>query len=100
MLSVFTLLNPEAAAPHAALMAAAAAAGDFDEWPACDADAALYGTRDAALKLDMALCAIGESAGGDAAAYAAAFEALPALLAPGGCAPPAAMRASLAACIG
>lgn len=91
MLSIFTLLHPEAAAPHAALLSAAAAVGDFEEWATLDSatEQALYRTGDAAVKLDLALKALGDAAGGDAAAYAAALEALPQLLAPGGCAPPA-----------
>ena len=91
MLSVFTLLQPEAARPHAALLSAAAAVGDFEEWAALDAsaEAALYRTRDAAVKLDYALRTLGQAAGGDGAAYDVALQALPELLAPGGCAPPA-----------
>ena len=97
MLSVFTLLHPEAARPHAALLAAAAAVGDFEEWAALDAtaEAALYRTRDAAVKLDAALRQLGAAAGGDAAAYDVALQALPELLAPGGCAPPAMLTSLL-----
>ena len=82
---MYTLLHPAAAAPHGALMAAAAACGDFEEWPAWPAGAHDGTPEDAPLKLDLALQAIGAAAGGDAPAYEAALAALPALLAPGGC---------------
>ena len=96
VLSVFTLLHSEAAAHHAALMSAAAAVGDFEEWASLDSatEQAQYRTGDCAVKLDMALKALGEAAGGDAAAYAVALEALPDLLAPGGCAPPVRIKAA------
>jgi len=71
VLSAFACLEPEAALRHAVLLADGAAAGDFGEW-----------TSDAGVRLDAAIEAIGSAheAEGDAAAYDAALEALPALL--------------------
>jgi hypothetical protein len=98
---VFTLLHPDLATRHASLLIAAAAAGDFEEWATADVDNACAlaspasasasasaspcaDDADAALKLNFALAAIGEAAGGDADAYAAALRAVPSLLSPGG----------------
>jgi hypothetical protein len=81
-LSVFSLLEPDVASRHAALLVGAAEAGDFDEWPA----------DDRALRLEIAVRAVGRGqwsggaaprtlAGGDARAYAEVLPRLPELLA-------------------
>ena len=72
VLSAFACLEPEAALRHATLLVDGAAAGDFGEW-----------SSDAGVRLDAAIEAIGSAHEdeGDAAAYDAALEALPALLA-------------------
>lgn len=70
VLSIWTLLSPEAAVARRDLLVAAAEAGDFEAWP-----------RDArGIRLDAALRAHCERGDGDAAAYARAFAALPDLL--------------------
>jgi hypothetical protein len=108
---VFTLLHPELATRHASLLIAAAACGDFEEWATADVDNSCAlappspsassassaqdasqnamqlpcaDDADAAVKLHLALTAIGEASGGDGDAYAAALRAMPSLLSPGG----------------
>ena len=59
VLSVFALLEPAAALAHEALLVAAAAAGDFDEWP-----------EESGIKLNAALVTLEARGGGsDDAAY-------------------------------
>ena len=70
VLSVWTLLDPEAARERRALLVAAAEAGDFDAWP--DDRRGLW--------LDAALRALVADCDGDAASYERALGALPALL--------------------
>lgn len=70
-LSIWTLLEPELALAHRALLVAAAEAGDFDEWPALDRG----------LWLDASVRALGEPAGDDAGAYALVLPQMADLLA-------------------
>lgn len=71
VLAVLALLEPDLALRHAALLTAAAEAGDFDEWPA----------DDRGLRLDMAIRALAARAGGEREAYARTLPALGELLA-------------------
>jgi hypothetical protein len=66
VLAVFALLEPEIATRHAALLTAAAEAGDFDEWPA----------DDRGLRLEMAIHALASGCAGDRDAYARTLPAL------------------------
>jgi hypothetical protein len=70
VLSVWTLIDPEAALARYDLLVAAAEAGDFDEWPALERG----------LWLDAAIRALGSRAGDDGAAYQAVLEQLPELI--------------------
>jgi hypothetical protein len=60
VLSVWALVEPEAAARHAALLVAGAEAGDFGEWP----------EDERGLWLDFAIDSLGERFGDDRATYA------------------------------
>ena len=66
VLSVWTLIDPEAALARYELLVAAAEAGDFDEWPASERG----------LWLDAAIRALGSRAGDDGAAYQTVLEQL------------------------
>jgi hypothetical protein len=70
VLAVFVILEPEVATRHAALITAAAEAGDFDEWPA----------DDRGLRLEMAIRALAAGADGDREAYDRTLPALGALV--------------------
>lgn len=70
VLSIWTLLSPEAAVARRDLLVAAAEVGDFEDWPA----------DPRGIRFDAALRAHCERGDGDAAAYARAFAALPDLL--------------------
>jgi hypothetical protein len=70
VLSVWTLLEPERALAQRELLAAAAEAGDFDEWPA----------QKRGLWLDAAIRAIGSQEIDDAMAYRRVLEQLPELI--------------------
>lgn len=69
-LAVFALVDPERAVRHAALITAAAEAGDFEEWPA----------DERGLRLEMAIRALARGARGEEDAYARALPAIAALL--------------------
>jgi hypothetical protein len=66
VLSVWALLEPERALPHAAILAAAAEVGDFDEWP--DDERGLW--------LEAAVSALAEGAEDDEASYRRVLPAL------------------------
>jgi hypothetical protein len=70
VLSVWTLLDPEAAQANRGLLIAAAEAGDFDEWPLLDRG----------LWLDAAIRALGEAAGDDPSAYDTVLPLVPELI--------------------
>jgi hypothetical protein len=70
VLSVWTLLDPEAALARRDLLVAAAEAGDFDEWPALECG----------LWLDAAIRVLGGRAGDDSAAYHTVLGRLPDLI--------------------
>jgi hypothetical protein len=70
VLSVWTLLHPEAARARRALLVAAAEAGDFDAWPA----------ERRGLWVDAALRAVASTCADEAAAYDRALAVLPQLL--------------------
>ena len=69
VLSCWVAMEPHAALPHAELLAAAAAAGDFCEW-----------SSDDGVKLDIAVCALCDDDAADEG-FAEAFKKLPSLLA-------------------
>ena len=70
VLSVWTLLDPEAALARRDVLVAAAEAGDFDEWPALERG----------LWLDAAIRVLGGRAGDDSAAYLTVLGQLPDLI--------------------
>ncbi len=70
VLSVWTLLDPEAALARRDVLVAAAEAGDFDEWPALERG----------LRLDAAIRVLGGRTGDDSAAYLTVLGRLPDLI--------------------
>jgi hypothetical protein len=70
VLSCWALMAGDEALRRERLLVAAAEAGDFSEWP----------EDPRGIQLDAAIVGIGEKAGDEGAAYAAAFRALPELL--------------------
>jgi hypothetical protein len=70
VLSVWTLLDPEAALARSDPLVAATEAGDFDEWPALERG----------LWLDAAIRVLGGRAGDDSAAYHKVLRRLPDLI--------------------
>eukprot|EP00929_Paragymnodinium_shiwhaense_P014949 TRINITY_DN122952_c0_g1_i1.p1 TRINITY_DN122952_c0_g1~~TRINITY_DN122952_c0_g1_i1.p1 ORF type:complete len:447 (-),score=87.01 TRINITY_DN122952_c0_g1_i1:650-1933(-) len=72
VLACWTLLNPDAALARQAVLEAAAVVGDFQEWPALHAEAAM--------KLDAAIDTISQRSSSTAAAYDEVFSKLPKLI--------------------